>query len=152
MTLVGTPVRPNVIDAATTPYEPPRANDTLRLIVFGGSQGAKVFADVMPDAIAALDPALRNRLAIVQQARGEDRGRVRTAYEKSGIDAEVADFFTDLPHRIADSHLVVSRSGASTVAEVTASRAKARENERNIMIISLSGTCWRLIASSGRRR
>jgi UDP-N-acetylglucosamine--N-acetylmuramyl-(pentapeptide) pyrophosphoryl-undecaprenol N-acetylglucosamine transferase len=120
VTLVGTPVRPNVIAAAGTPYEPPRANDTLRLIVFGGSQGAKVFADVMPDAIAALDPALRNRLAIVQQARGEDRGRVRTAYEKSGIDAEVADFFTDLPHRIADSHLVVSRSGASTVAEVTA--------------------------------
>ncbi len=88
--------------------------------MFGGSQGAKVFADVMPDAIAVLDPALRNRLSVVQQARGEDRGRVRTPYEKIGIDAEVADFFTDLPDRIADSHLVVSRSGASTVAEVTA--------------------------------
>src|SRR5687768_8073397 len=61
VTLVGTPVRPNVIAAATF-YEPPRANDTLRLIVFGGSQGAKVFADVVPDAVAALDPALRNRL------------------------------------------------------------------------------------------
>jgi UDP-N-acetylglucosamine--N-acetylmuramyl-(pentapeptide) pyrophosphoryl-undecaprenol N-acetylglucosamine transferase len=120
VTLVGTPVRPNVIAAAGTPYDPPRANDTLRLIVFGGSQGAKVFADVMPDAIAALEPALRNRLSIVQQARGEDRGRVRTSYEKSGIEAEVADFFTDLPDRIAQSHLVVSRSGASTVAEVTA--------------------------------
>ena len=120
VTLVGTPVRPNVIAAASTPYEPPRANDTLRLIVFGGSQGAKVFADVLPDAIAVLDPALRNRLSVVQQARGEDRGRVRTPYEKSGIDAEVADFFTDLPERIAESHLVVSRSGASTIAEVTA--------------------------------
>ena len=120
VTLVGTPVRTNVIAAAGTPYEPPRANDTLRLIIFGGSQGAKVFADVMPDAVALLDPALRNRLAIVQQVRGEDRGRVRTSYEKTGIDAEVADFFTDLPERIAQSHLVVSRSGASTVAEVTA--------------------------------
>ena len=119
VTLVGTPVRPNVIAAATF-YEPPRANDTLRLIVFGGSQGAKVFADVVPDAVAALDPALRNRLSVVQQARGEDRGRVRTAYEKSNIDAEVADFFADLPDRVAESHLVVSRSGASTVAEVTA--------------------------------
>jgi UDP-N-acetylglucosamine--N-acetylmuramyl-(pentapeptide) pyrophosphoryl-undecaprenol N-acetylglucosamine transferase len=120
VTLVGTPVRPNVIAAASTRYEPPRANDTLRLVVFGGSQGAKVFADVMPDAIALLEPALRNRLSIVQQVRGEDRGRVRTPYEKIGIDTEVADFFTDLPARIADSHLVVSRSGASTVAEVTA--------------------------------
>lgn len=120
VTLVGTPIRPNVIVAADKPYDPPRANGTLRVLVFGGSQGAKVFADVMPDAIASLEPAIRNRLLIVQQARGEDRGRVRTAYEKSGIEAEVADFFTDMPDRIAQSHLVISRSGASTVAEVTA--------------------------------
>jgi UDP-N-acetylglucosamine--N-acetylmuramyl-(pentapeptide) pyrophosphoryl-undecaprenol N-acetylglucosamine transferase len=120
VTLVGTPVRPNVIEAAASLYAPPRANETLRLVIFGGSQGAKVFADIMPEAIAALELALRNRLSIVQQVRGEDRGRVRTAYDQTSVKTEVADFFTDLPLRIAQSHLVVSRSGASTVAEVAA--------------------------------
>jgi UDP-N-acetylglucosamine--N-acetylmuramyl-(pentapeptide) pyrophosphoryl-undecaprenol N-acetylglucosamine transferase len=120
VTLVGTPVRPNVIAAAAMPYEPPRGNDPLRVVVFGGSQGARVFADVMPAAFAALDPALRARLKIVQQARDEDLVRVQDAYAKAGIDAEVRGFFSDLPARMSQSHLVVSRSGASTVAELSA--------------------------------
>jgi UDP-N-acetylglucosamine--N-acetylmuramyl-(pentapeptide) pyrophosphoryl-undecaprenol N-acetylglucosamine transferase len=88
--------------------------------VFGGSQGARVMADIVPDAIALLDPALRARLSIVQQARGEDLRAVQEDYARIGVKAEVAPFFSDLPARIAQSHIVVSRSGASTVAELSA--------------------------------
>jgi UDP-N-acetylglucosamine--N-acetylmuramyl-(pentapeptide) pyrophosphoryl-undecaprenol N-acetylglucosamine transferase len=120
VTVTGNPVRPNVIEAAKTPYDAPQAGDPLRLIVFGGSQGARVMADIVPDAVAALDPALRARLVVVQQARGEDRARVESDYEKAGVEAEVAPFFSDLPARVAQSHLVIARSGASTVAELSA--------------------------------
>jgi len=117
-TLTGNPVRPAVVTAAATPY--PAALDPLRLLIFGGSQGARVMADVVPAAIALLEPASRARFAIGQQAREEDLTRVRSAYGNSGVTAEVAPFFTDLPARIAASHLIVARSGASTVAELSA--------------------------------
>jgi UDP-N-acetylglucosamine--N-acetylmuramyl-(pentapeptide) pyrophosphoryl-undecaprenol N-acetylglucosamine transferase len=120
VTVTGNPVRPNVIAAAATPYAAPRAGEPLRLIVFGGSQGARVMADIVPEAIAKLDPPLRARLAVVQQARGEDLPRVQDIYSRLGVNAEVASFFKDLPARVAQSHLVVSRSGASTVAELAA--------------------------------
>jgi len=86
--------------------------------VFGGSQGARVFADIVPPAIERLDAALRGRLLVAQQARDEDLGRVRQTYARLGVLAEVAPFFADLPARIAGAHLVISRSGASTVAEL----------------------------------
>jgi UDP-N-acetylglucosamine--N-acetylmuramyl-(pentapeptide) pyrophosphoryl-undecaprenol N-acetylglucosamine transferase len=117
-TLTGNPVRPAVVAAATTPY--PSISDPLRLLVFGGSQGARVMADVVPAAIEALEPRLRARLAIVQQARDEDLARVRSAYGNLSVAAEVAPFFADLPARLAASHLIVARSGASTVAELSA--------------------------------
>jgi UDP-N-acetylglucosamine--N-acetylmuramyl-(pentapeptide) pyrophosphoryl-undecaprenol N-acetylglucosamine transferase len=117
-TLTGNPVRPAVVAAAMTPY--PVGGDPLRLLVFGGSQGARVMADVVPAAIEALEPRLRARLAIVQQAREEDLPRVRSAYGRLSVAAETAPFFSDLPARIAASHLVVARSGASTVAELSA--------------------------------
>jgi UDP-N-acetylglucosamine--N-acetylmuramyl-(pentapeptide) pyrophosphoryl-undecaprenol N-acetylglucosamine transferase len=117
-TLTGNPVRPAVVAAAAMPY--PAANDPLRLLVFGGSQGARVLADVVPAAIGLLEPALRSRLAIVQQARDEDLARVRDAYGNLAIAAEIAPFFSDLPARMAASHLIVARSGASTVAELSA--------------------------------
>jgi UDP-N-acetylglucosamine--N-acetylmuramyl-(pentapeptide) pyrophosphoryl-undecaprenol N-acetylglucosamine transferase len=77
-------------------------------------------ADIVPDAVALLEPALRARLAVVQQARGEDRARVEAGYANAGVKAEVAPFFADLPARVAQGHLVVARSGASTVAELSA--------------------------------
>jgi UDP-N-acetylglucosamine--N-acetylmuramyl-(pentapeptide) pyrophosphoryl-undecaprenol N-acetylglucosamine transferase len=117
-TLTGNPVRPAAIAAAATPY--PAPGDPLRLLVFGGSQGARVMADVVPAAIGALEPHLRARLAIVQQARGEDLERVRNAYRGISVAAEVGAFFADLPARMAASHLIVARSGASTVAELSA--------------------------------
>jgi UDP-N-acetylglucosamine--N-acetylmuramyl-(pentapeptide) pyrophosphoryl-undecaprenol N-acetylglucosamine transferase len=120
VTVTGNPVRPSVIEAAKIPYGAPQPGGQLRLVIFGGSQGARVMADIVPDAIAMLDPALRTRLAVVQQARGEDRARVAGDYEKAGVKAEVAPFFADLPARISQSHLVIARSGASTVAELSA--------------------------------
>ncbi|MGE0062236.1 MAG: undecaprenyldiphospho-muramoylpentapeptide beta-N-acetylglucosaminyltransferase [Xanthobacteraceae bacterium] len=117
-TFTGNPVRPNVIAAAAVPYAPPVAGGSLNLLVFGGSQGARVMADVVPSALALLDAPLRARIAVTQQARGEDIDRAKASYAHHGIAAEVAAFFSDLPDRIARAHLVVSRSGASTVAEL----------------------------------
>jgi UDP-N-acetylglucosamine--N-acetylmuramyl-(pentapeptide) pyrophosphoryl-undecaprenol N-acetylglucosamine transferase len=117
---VGNPVRPAVVEAARTSFAPSSAGGSFHLLVFGGSQGARVMADIVPSAIEALEPELCARLAIVQQARDEDIERVRSAYARAGVTAEVAPFFADLPARIAASHLVVSRSGASTVAELAA--------------------------------
>ena len=119
-TRTGNPVRPAVIAAAAMPYVAPDATRPLRLLVFGGSQGARIMADIVPPAIERLEPHLQLRLSIVQQAREEDLARVEEVYARARIAAEVAPFFADLPARIAASHLVVSRSGASTVAELAA--------------------------------
>ncbi len=113
----GAPVRA-AVKAAARPYEAPAADGAFRLLVFGGSQGARILSDVVPGAIGRLDEAHRARLKVVQQAREEDLERVRMGYEALGVAAEVEPFFLDLPQRIADAHLVVSRSGASTVAEL----------------------------------
>jgi UDP-N-acetylglucosamine--N-acetylmuramyl-(pentapeptide) pyrophosphoryl-undecaprenol N-acetylglucosamine transferase len=117
-TLTGNPVRPVVVAAAATPY--PASDGPLQLLVFGGSQGARVMADIVPAAIGLLELGLRARLAVVQQARDEDLRRVRDAYAKLAVSAEAAPFFSNLPERMAASHLIVSRSGASTVAELAA--------------------------------
>jgi UDP-N-acetylglucosamine--N-acetylmuramyl-(pentapeptide) pyrophosphoryl-undecaprenol N-acetylglucosamine transferase len=118
-TFTGNPIRPMVLAAAEQPYAAPGADGPFRLLITGGSQGARVMADIVPPAVERLAD-VRARLAIVQQARGEDETRVREAYARLRVTAEVAPFFADLPSRIAASHLVVSRSGASTVAELAA--------------------------------
>ncbi|MER9184981.1 undecaprenyldiphospho-muramoylpentapeptide beta-N-acetylglucosaminyltransferase [Mesorhizobium sp. M0767] len=115
----GNPVRQAVLDVAGRPYAVPEPGGPLRLLVFGGSQGARYFSDTVPEAVAAMPSAMRSRLSIVQQARGEDEARVREHYRALGIEAEVASFFSDLPARMAAAHLVVSRSGASTVLELS---------------------------------
>jgi UDP-N-acetylglucosamine--N-acetylmuramyl-(pentapeptide) pyrophosphoryl-undecaprenol N-acetylglucosamine transferase len=102
------------------PYAAPAAPQRLRLLVTGGSQGARIMADVVPGAVEQLDPELRGRLKLVQQVRDEDLPRVRAVYDRLHLDAELAPFFTDLPQRLAAAHLVVSRSGAGTVAEIAA--------------------------------
>ncbi len=118
VTHTGNPIRPAVVEAAKAPY--PDAGGPLRILVFGGSQGARVMADVVPAAIELVPMALRARLAVTQQARDEDIPRVRAAYERFGLAVEIEPFFRDLPARIAANHLVISRSGASTVAELAA--------------------------------
>lgn len=113
----GAPVR-SAVKAASSPYDAPQAGGEFRLLVFGGSQGARIMSDVVPGAVGRLDEAHRARLKVVQQCREEDLERVRMGYEALGVAAELQPFFLDLPQRIANAHLVVSRSGASTVAEL----------------------------------
>lgn len=112
---LGMPVRQAVRDAAA-PYETPQ--ETFNLLVFGGSQGARAFSDLLPPALAALPQEKRARLSVVQQARPEDVARVSAEYEKLGVKAEISAFFADLPERMAKAHLVIARSGASTVTEL----------------------------------
>jgi UDP-N-acetylglucosamine--N-acetylmuramyl-(pentapeptide) pyrophosphoryl-undecaprenol N-acetylglucosamine transferase len=117
---VGTPMRPMILTAASVPYEPPAASGSFRVLVVGGSQGARVMSDIVPGAIERLEPALWSRLILTQQVREEDMTRVRAIYDKLKIQAELAPFFPDLPARLASNHLIVSRSGAGTVAELAA--------------------------------
>lgn len=118
---VGNPVRPDFVALRDRPYAPPAPPSDqgapFRLLVLGGSQGARVFSQVVPEAVAALLPALRQRLAIAQQCRPEDIEAVRAGYARLGVPAELAIFFDDVPARLAGAHLLVARAGASTVSE-----------------------------------
>jgi UDP-N-acetylglucosamine--N-acetylmuramyl-(pentapeptide) pyrophosphoryl-undecaprenol N-acetylglucosamine transferase len=118
-TYTGNPVRPAVFAAATAAFRSFDYGGILNLLVTGGSQGARVMADVVPVAAEHLDADHRARLRIVQQARGEDEARVRDHYRRLGVAAEVAPFFADLPARMAAAHLVIARAGASTVSELS---------------------------------
>jgi UDP-N-acetylglucosamine--N-acetylmuramyl-(pentapeptide) pyrophosphoryl-undecaprenol N-acetylglucosamine transferase len=109
-----------VVDAASCPYSAPEPGGTLRILAFGGSQGARIMSEIVPSGLASLPSETRGRLSVVQQARAEDQETVRRLYKEAGIAAEVAPFFKDLPARIAAAHLVIARSGASTVAELAA--------------------------------
>src|SRR5580692_10135946 len=119
-TTVGTPMRPAILAASAVQYAAPGPSGPFRLLVTGGSQGARVMADVVPPAIEKLEPSLWGRLSLPQKVREEDMTRVRAVYDRLKINAELAPFFTDLPARLAANHLVVSRSGAGTVAELAA--------------------------------
>src|SRR5476649_738750 len=119
-TTVGTPMRPAILAAAAVKFVSPEPNGPLRLLVVGGSQGARVMADIVPGAIERLEPSLWNRLILTQQVREEDMTRVRAVYDRLKINAELAPFFVDLPALLASSQLVISRSGAGTVAELGA--------------------------------
>ena len=112
----GNPLRPEVIALSRAPYDV--SADTIRILVFGGSQGARVFSERVPDAIDRLPDDLKRRLAIVQQCRPEDLEGVRQVYERMGVKAELAPFFKDMPAQIAKAHLVIARSGAGTVSEL----------------------------------
>lgn len=116
--VTGNPVRPAVLRAADTPYSRSKPGEPFRLLVFGGSQGAQFFSDAVPAAIATLPAESRTRLLVTQQARADDVGRVKAAYAELGMVPEVLPFFTDMAERIAAAHLVISRSGASTVSEI----------------------------------
>jgi len=114
----GNPVRDNVLAVAGAPYHAPGADEAFRLLVFGGSQGARFFAEFVPAAMRALPKAVLKTLKVVQQCRPEDLDGVKRVYQELELDAELQPFFNDMPQRIAASHLVLCRSGASTIAEL----------------------------------
>jgi UDP-N-acetylglucosamine--N-acetylmuramyl-(pentapeptide) pyrophosphoryl-undecaprenol N-acetylglucosamine transferase len=116
ISVTGNPVRPAIAALAGEGYAPP--SDEIRLLVLGGSLGARVFSDVVPDGLSKLPEGLRSRVRVTQQCRAEDLDRVRAAYAESGITAELSPFFPDVAERLAQAHCVIARAGASTVAEL----------------------------------
>ncbi len=117
--ITGNPVRPAVLEAAKMPYNRRDMDDPFDLLIFGGSQGAQFFSQIMPKTIDLLDPAKKKKLRIVHQARPEDQAGVEDYYKQNNITAEVAPFFSDMPEKIARADLVICRAGASSVSELS---------------------------------
>ncbi len=117
---IGNPVRASVRALAGAPYRAPDGEGPLEVLVIGGSQGARILSQVVPPALEALPEELRERLRVAHQARGEDEAKVRDFYARAGIAAEVAPFFADVPRRMAAAQLVISRAGASSLADIAA--------------------------------
>ncbi|WP_380058357.1 glycosyltransferase [Falsihalocynthiibacter sp. SS001] len=115
---IGNPVRAAVLDRAGAGYIEP-GDYPMSILVMGGSQGARILSDVVPEAVAALPDSLRRNLRINQQAREEDLERVAAFYAEEGINADVKTFFKDVPRRLSECQLVIARSGASTVADTS---------------------------------
>jgi UDP-N-acetylglucosamine--N-acetylmuramyl-(pentapeptide) pyrophosphoryl-undecaprenol N-acetylglucosamine transferase len=118
--LVGNPVREAVLDLRLKPYPPLDEDGIFRVLVTGGSQGASILSEVVPDGLALLPVHFRRRLQVTHQSRIEDIDEVRRKYLEHGIPAEIATYLPDLPDRLAWSHVVIARAGASTIAELTA--------------------------------
>lgn len=148
----GNPVRQIVIDNANRLYRAPMPGDPIHLLIFGGSQGARFFSDIVPPAVVALPEEIRVRLFILQQCRQEDLERVRAAYAQAGIHATCETFFPDLPRWIAEAHLVIGRGGASTVAELAVIGCPAvlvplphsldNDQLENAMNMATAGAAW----------
>ncbi len=117
---VGNPVRAEVLELRNRPFPPFSEDGLLRVLVTGGSQGARVLSEVVPDGLSMLPPALRARLQVTQQCRPEDLEAVRQRYASHGIPAELGTYFEDMASRLADAHLFIGRAGASTICELTA--------------------------------
>ncbi|MEM7423715.1 MAG: UDP-N-acetylglucosamine--N-acetylmuramyl-(pentapeptide) pyrophosphoryl-undecaprenol N-acetylglucosamine transferase [Pseudomonadota bacterium] len=136
----GNPIRTAVLERAASPYTPP-GDWPLDVLVIGGSQGARILSIIVPAGLAQLPEHVRARLTVAHQARPEDIDSVRVAYEAAGINATVEAFFEDVPERLAQAQLVISRSGASSVADIAAigrpailvplASAKRNEQEAN---------------------
>ncbi|MDE2406079.1 MAG: undecaprenyldiphospho-muramoylpentapeptide beta-N-acetylglucosaminyltransferase [Sphingomonadales bacterium] len=118
--LVGNPVRADVLTLREQPFPAFGPDGLLRVLVTGGSQGARVLSEVVPDGLAMLPPNLRTRLQVTQQCRPEDIEAVRARYAGHDIPAELGTYFEDMAVRLADAHLFIGRAGASTIAELTA--------------------------------
>lgn len=149
---VGNPVRDAILAVRERDWHAPGHDGPIRLLVFGGSQGASIFSRVVPGALASLPDTLRARLAVVQQVRPEDGELVRAAYADAGIQAELSPFFADMAERLAAAHLVIARSGASTVAELTVAgrpsvlvpypHAADDHQTANAMALKAAGAAW----------
>ena len=116
--LTGMPVRANIVEAANQSYSKLGAKDVMQILVLGGSQGAKVFAEVIPAAVQLLDKNLQKRLKIIQQCRQDDVASIEKAYKELPVHAVVSHFFDNMPELYAHSHVVISRAGASSVSEI----------------------------------
>ncbi len=116
--ILGNPVRADILQAAKIPYRKRKTTDRFNLLVFGGSQGAQYFSAVLPRALALIDKTFRDKISLVQQARGEDEAGLVDKLEQLNVDHDVAQFFSPMAAQIAKADFVVSRAGASTVSEL----------------------------------
>ncbi|NNF90067.1 MAG: UDP-N-acetylglucosamine--N-acetylmuramyl-(pentapeptide) pyrophosphoryl-undecaprenol N-acetylglucosamine transferase [Boseongicola sp.] len=115
---VGNPVRSSVLEKASASYRSPNGGE-VSILVIGGSQGAKILSDIVPEAIARLPGGIKSTLRVSHQARDEDMVRVKAAYAASDIEADVQPFFDNVPERMAEAQLVISRAGASSIADIS---------------------------------
>jgi UDP-N-acetylglucosamine--N-acetylmuramyl-(pentapeptide) pyrophosphoryl-undecaprenol N-acetylglucosamine transferase len=148
----GNPVRPAFSAMRQAPYPEITDETTLNILVLGGSLGAHIFSSVVPDAFMLLPQELRRRFFIIQQCRKEDLEEARSAYAAAGVEAELAPFFTDVPERMGSAHLVITRSGGGSVAEVTAvgrpaifvpfAGGHAGEQTANAKAVAQAGGAW----------
>ena len=150
--VTGNPVRDRVRAVSSTPYPELTADGPIRLVVFGGSQGAKAMSDIVPAAVALTPDTIRPRLQIVQQCRAEDLDRVAEIYRRAKVNVELATFFTDLPERMSRAHLVIGRAGATTIAELTVlgrpsilvplPGALDADQKNNALVVEAAGGGW----------
>lgn len=150
--ITGNPVRDGIAALSHSKYRPSEIGGSFNLLVIGGSQGARIFSDVVPEAIALLPDLVRQRISVTQQCRSEDLDRVRTSFAASGLKPELAPFFVDMPAHLSAAHLVVARAGASTVAELAAAgrpailvpyrHATDRHQHINAQALEDAGGAW----------
>lgn len=152
VTVTGNPVRSAILDARA-PYPPIDDASPLRLLVVGGSQSARVFGDVVPPALLALPDTLRRRLHLSLQYKGDDTQAIAARLREAGIEADIRAFFDDMGTRLRDAHLVVTRAGASTAADLLAVGRPAifvpiphggsrEEQQRNAQTLAEAGIGW----------
>ncbi|HEY8963110.1 MAG TPA: undecaprenyldiphospho-muramoylpentapeptide beta-N-acetylglucosaminyltransferase [Alphaproteobacteria bacterium] len=143
--VTGNPVRAELVTLPS--YQAPDLGGAFNVLVLGGSQGATVFSKLLPEAIGLMPD--KNRLNIVQQCRAADIGMVRTAYDVMNVKAKLETFITDVPDQMAAAHLIIARSGASTVAEVAAAgrpalfvpypHHKDQQQKANAQVLNVAG-------------
>lgn len=148
----GNPVRPAFVALRGTPYTPLTPDGPMRILVLGGSLGALVFGQVIPQALLQMPGHLRRRIIVAQQCRKENIEQARAVYAAAGVEAELATFFHDVPERMANAHLVICRSGGSTIAELTAvgrpsilvpfPHGHAGEQTANAEAVAEAGGAW----------
>ncbi len=150
--VIGNPVRTEIAALYNEPYPAIEQDGVLKILILGGSLGASVFSEVIPDMVEKLADHYKNRLEIVQQCRAEDVDAVRARYQEIGVKAELEIFFDDVASKLAETHLVIARSGASTVAEVTTAgrpaifvpypHHKDQQQKRNADAVFDAGGAW----------
>ena len=150
----GLPVRAAIAEVRDTPYEAPSGNDPINILILGGSQGARVFSDVVPEAIKKLPVELKRRITFTQQCRAEELDRTHAAYDEVGAHVQLRAFFDNVPDLLRETHLLIARSGASTVAEVSVAgrpsllvpypHAADNHQEANAKVLASAGGCWHM--------
>ena len=146
---MGNPVRPPIRELYEAAYVPPETDGPVRILVTGGSQGARLLSELVPEAVKLLPEQLRARLAVAQQTRPESMNVARRAYRDANVEAEIAPFFRDIASRLRDAHLVIGRAGAGTVCEFAVAGRPAILVPLAIALDDDQGQNARLLAEAG---